>query len=156
MERETVGKISLDLLKNSVDDTHSAFDQMREQLSEFDKNIHDCIATMKKSHPSKDFYVVVLTKRERLTPNVFRNYFLARLSCPTPTYDQATYFYSNKDDYLEFMWVIPTRDVCIEFVRAPALTAPDEMRLLKCILDFADGSLFRLAQRRNGEIFLGV
>ena len=98
-----------------------------------------------------DFYVVVITKKERLMPNVIRNYFSFRRSCPTPTYDQAVYHCEKGSDGLRFMWVIPARDICYELVN-DALTIPDEHRdLLKFVLDYNDGTLLRIAKERNGE-----
>ena len=152
MERETVGKISSDLARNAKFDTHSAYEQMREQLSGYEDNLRQCVAQMVKDWPNQDFYVVVLTKREKLTPNVFRHYFFGRLSCPTPNYDQILYSYSYKDDQLLFLWVIPDRGVCMHYTQNPALVHPEEMGLLKHVLDFKDGTLFRIAQHRNGEL----
>jgi len=91
MNRETVGKISSDLLIKSVDNTHSAYEQMLESLTDFDKHMHETIDRLKKDWPSQDFYIVVITKKERLMTNVLRNYFLGRLSCPTPDYDPVGY-----------------------------------------------------------------
>ena len=152
MERETVGKISLDLMKNSSHDTHSAHEQMVEQLSEFDTDLWLCVDAHKKVWPSQNFYIVAITKRERLMSNVIRNFFLGRLSCPTPDYDQAVYFYNCGNDDLEFLWVIPSRQACFYFISHPLEIAPEESHLLRYVLNFADGSLFKMAQKRNNEV----
>lgn len=152
MGRETVGKISLDLLKNAQDDTHSAYEQMCEQLSEYDANILECINQAKRYWVQQDFYIVVITKRERLTPNVFRHYFLSRTSCPTPDYDQAVYFYDNGQERLDFLWIVPDRITTYQFARNPELVHPEDMTLLKFVLDFKDGTLFTMAKYRNNEI----
>ena len=87
--RPTVGRVATDLMKKQPD-TLSPIEQMRENLTDYEKNVYECIATHRKVFPGV-FYIVVLTKRERLLNNVIRNYFLARLSCPTPDYDQTVY-----------------------------------------------------------------
>ena len=80
------------------------------------------------------------------------NYFYARLSCPTPDYDQTLYKYSHKQESLTFLWVIPSRDTC-QLLKDNALqVVPEERELLGFVLNFADGSLFKLAKKLNGEV----
>lgn len=149
---ETVGKVSSDLIIKSGDNTHSAHEQMSEQLSEYDKNIYICIEQAKKDFPHLfEFYVVVLTKKERLMPNVLRHYYFARASCPTPDYDQTVYHYILQKDHLEFMWVIPSKDTC-EYMRHNMLTIPlEEKQLLQFVLDFYDDTLMKKCKKLNDE-----
>jgi hypothetical protein len=150
MTRETVGKVAHDLLLKQPD-TDSPIEQMRESLTEYEQNLLERVEDGKKKYIS-DFFVVVITKRERLMTNVMRNYFFHRISCPTPQWDQAVYSYSIKDDELEFLWVIPSRDAC-EHLRNNALYVhPDERELLGFVLDFYDGTLDKLAKSMNGEM----
>jgi hypothetical protein len=146
--KETVGKVSSELLQKS---THSvsAIEQMEEQLSEYETNIFDCIEKYRLIF-LKGFYIVVITKREPLMQNVFRHYFLARQSCPTPDYDQTVYSYIN--DKLSFMWVIPNREACI-YLKNNALTVDKSERfLLNFVLQDEDGSLLLKAKQLNGEL----
>jgi hypothetical protein len=152
MTRETVGKISSDLIKNAVDDTHSAHEQMQESLTDYDKNLFENIDLGKKNWPSQDFYVVVITKRERLMTNVLRNYFVARLSCPTPDYDQVVYEYDHSIDKVHFLWVIPCKGVCEGMIANPLGFPLEERQLLKYVLDYADGTLYKLSKTKNGEV----
>ena len=110
-EKKTVGKISTELIEKDVKVDHSPIDQMRESLTDYDANIYECIERGKKDY-NKDFYIVVITKKERLMPNVLRNYFITRFSCPTPQFDQTVYKYNYKDQIIEFLWVIPAKDIC--------------------------------------------
>lgn len=149
-KRETVGKISSELKAKSSDNTHSAHEQMLEQLSEYDQNLMQCVEDAKKSKTG-DFYVVVLTKKERLLENVLRNYFFSRNSCPTPDYDQAVYYYSAQEQELKFMWVVPSKDTC-EYMRDNAKTIdPSEYQLLQFVLSFYDGYLLKLVKKLNSE-----
>ena len=149
-KRDTVGKISLDLQKNAYEATHSADEQMREQLSYYEDHINQCIRRCKKEYDG-DFYIVVLTKKERLMQNVLRNFFMGRATCPTPEYDQAVYKYNRAFGGIEFMWVIPAKDVCMHMLDN-ALTLPAEERdLLEFVMDFNDGTLLRKVKNINGE-----
>lgn len=150
MKKKTVGKLALELAQKAYDDTHTAHDQMEESLSDWDKNIFECIDKSKKDYAG-DFYLVVITKKERLLTNVLRNYFMTRVSCPTPDYDQAVYRYNKKDESLDFLWVIPSKDACLMLKDNAILIMPEERQLLQFVLDFADGSLFQLAKKLNGE-----
>lgn len=149
MTRETVGKLSSDLIIKTPD-TLSPIEQMRENLTDYEKNVWECVEGCKKKY-SDDFFIVVITKNEKLMPNVFRNIFFGRLSAPTPDYDQTLYRYSRADSSLTFMWVIPSRDACIYLKNNANYVIESERHLLKFVLDFADGSLFKLAKKLNGE-----
>lgn len=149
-KKKTMGVIALDLAKSAHDNTHNAHDQMEESLTDWDKNIFECVDRFKAQFPF-DFYIVVVTKKERLLENVLRNFFTGRISCPTPDYDQTVYRFDRKKDILEFLWVIPSKDTCLH-LREHALQVPlEERQLLQFVLDFADGSLFRKAKELNGE-----
>ena len=154
MKKETVGKISSDLIIKEPE-TRSPVEQMREQLSEYDQNIYKCVnhgITLYKN----DFYIVVLTKKERLMPNVLRNYFLHRSSCPTPEWDQTVYKYHAKDQKIEFLWVVPAKDVCEYLQRNALLVENEEKGLLNYVIAYHDGSLFKKCKQLNGELDLAT
>jgi len=149
-KRETVGKISTDLLAQSHQYSHSAGEQASEQLKDFEKNINECIERCKKDYVG-DFYVVVTTKKERLMQNVIRNFFMGRKSCPTPEYDQTVYRYNRSAGHIEFLWVVPAKDIC-SYMITDALNLPFEQKdLLEHVMNFTDGTLLRLAKKLNGE-----
>jgi hypothetical protein len=149
-KRDTVGKISLDLQKKAPEATHSAEEQMREQLSDYEDHMQQCVNRCKKEYDG-DFYIVVLTKKERLMQNVIRNFFMGRKTCPTPEYDQAVYKYNRASGIVEFMWVIPAKDVCMHMLENALILPPEESRLLSFVMDFNDGSLLRKVKIINGE-----
>ncbi len=149
-KRDTVGAISSALLEHQYQDDHSADEQMREQLTDYETNINGIVESGLRIYPH-NFYVVVLTKKERLMQNVLRNYFFHRLSCPTPEYDQIVYKYIRSSNILEFLWVIPAKDVC-EHMRDNALEIPESERtLLNFVMDFYDNSLLMYAKKENSE-----
>ena len=149
-KKKTVGAISSELLVKA-DNNHTVIDQTNEQLSEWEASLFETIEKTKKAWPNKDFFVVVITKQERLMPNVFRNYFFTRFSCPTPDYDQTLYKYNFRDDIVDFVWVIPSRDTCMHLKENALLVVPEERGLLEYVLLFADGSLAKLCNKLNGE-----
>lgn len=151
-KKDTVGKVALDLLlENPTYLDHSAHEQMQEQLNEYEAHIIECIESAKRIYPH-DFYIVVETKKEPKLNNVLRNYFIHRATCPTPTYDNVVYKYHRSDDNLEFLWVLPSRDV-YRMMMSRALEIPAEEReLLQFVLDDSDGTLLRQCKMLNGEI----
>ena len=153
MKRDTVGKHALELM-TKIPDSRDPVELEREMHKEYEKNVLECAATFKQANTipiGKWFYVVVLTKREPLMPNVLRHYFLARSSCPTPDYDQAVYAYDPHDDRIDFLWVIPSKDACLHLKDNALQVADAEKDLLKFVLQFADGTLFKIAKKLNGE-----
>jgi len=149
MKRQTVGKVASDLIIKATDST-SPIEQMRENLSEYEQNLRECVDSSKKIIMG-DFYVIVLTKQEHLMQNVFRNYFFPRMSCPSPDWDQTVYKYKRNDDHIVYMWTIPSRESC-EYLKKNALYVDkSERELLKYVLAFNDGSLLKLAKQLNGE-----
>ena len=149
MKRDTVGKLSSELLKQESP-TNSPIELEREMHTEYDKNISECIDSGKKQY-NHNFYVVVITKRERLMPNVFRNYFFPRETCPTPDWDQAVYRYMRSVDCVEFLWVIPSKDTCEHLKQNALYVSPEEKELLNFVLDFSDGTLLLMAKKLNKE-----
>jgi len=148
-KKKTVGAHSLELSKRAPD-AQNAIDQMREQLTDYDKNIHECVRSNKGKY-DKEFYVVVLTKKERLMQNVLRGYFFARRSCPTPDFDQAVYRYTKNGDNLEFLWVIPSaQDVNLMKNNVSAVPT-NQYALLAFVLKFVDGTLLEFAKKQNNE-----
>ncbi len=151
MTKQTIGDISSKLIIKQSDDTHSAHEQMEENLTDYDKNLYECVESAKSIYVIGDFYVVVTTKKERLMPNVIRNYFFSRYSCPTPEYDQIVYKFHRKDEQIEFLWVVPCKETC-EIMRLDPLNVPtQEKELLDFVLSFEDGTLLKLSKKLNNE-----
>ncbi len=146
---QTVGAASLDLMLKNHSQA-SAIDYEREMHKDYEREIFNCID----EHLNKidgSFFVVVLRKQERLMQNVHRNFFFARKSCPTPTYDQVVYKYHRDLDAVEFLWVVPDMETAAVFTRNFLQIVPEEKQLLKFILDFNDGTLDALAKKLNNE-----
>ena len=148
--KKTVGELARNLQLNEDKILHSPNEQMKEQLSDYEKNVLECLQE-NKLKINMNFYIVVLTKKEKLMKNVIRNYFYARISCPTPNYDQVVYSYIKKDDDIKLLWVIPSRDACKHLKANATRTVPSQWELLTNVLKFADGTFYKLAKELNGE-----
>lgn len=151
--KKSVGQISSELkLKEILSPSqHTVAEQGKEMLKDYMPNLLEATNRGVRENPKRDFYVVVLTKQERLMDNVFRHYFFYRLSCPTPTYDQAVYFYSHTNQTLEFIWVVPDIHTCRRFLSNSLSISPDEKCVLEFVMKFNDGTLEDIARQRNGE-----
>ena len=145
----TVGKIASDLINKRTDPVF-VIDQMRENLTDYEKNVYEAALKGIKDFTG-NFYVIVLNKTERLMQNVNRNYYFCRSTCPTPNYDQTVYRYDRKDNDLRFLWVIPCRDAAFYLRDNAFMIAPDEQDILKYVLAFDNGTLFKTAKKLNGE-----
>ena len=148
-KKETVGAASL-RLSSKKPETDSPIEQMYENLKDYEENVQECIDTNSKKYRG-NFYVVVLTKKERLMQNVIRNFYLARQTCPTPEYDQVVYRYYSGTGSVEFMWVIPSKDTCELYLANRLRVATDELELLNFIIRFDNGSLLELSKKLNKE-----
>ena len=148
-KKDTVGKVALDLMKATKEPV-SVIDQARESLSDYEKSLLECIASGQKTYP-KEFYVTVAFKKEPLMENVLRCFFVHRKSCPTPDYDQIVYRYDKAKDMIDFLWVIPSKYACIQLKSNAIEIVSEEKELLKFVMDFADGMLYKKALALNKE-----
>jgi len=80
-----------------------------------------------------------------------RNIFFTRLSCPTPSYDQAVFKYHYKDERIDYKWVVPDEQTCRTYIMNKAIIDPSEYDMLQNILDFTDGTLYEKCLKLNGE-----
>jgi len=145
----TLGSLAYDVLIKEPE-SRDPIELQRELQKKYIDELIDCVENYKKIQP-RSFFVCVITKREKLLQPVLRNYFIARDSCPTPDYDQAVYKYNREDDRIEYLWCIPDREACLTYRENALQVVPEERQLLHHILDFADGTLYRLSKKLNKE-----
>ena len=149
MKRDTVGKISSDLSQKTPE-SRDPIEIQREMTKDYIDNLVECVEIHRKKC-NISFYVVVITKNEKLMPNVFRNYFAARESCPTPDYDQSVYRFNKDAEQLEYLWTLPAKDVIYHLKDNALLVHSEERELLNFCMEFLDGRLDKLAKQLNGE-----
>lgn len=146
-KRPTTGELYL----QALDEYPAEAEEIRRYIhKDYEKHIYECISQGKKAFDG-DFFIHVETKREKLTPNVIRNYFAARKTCSTPWYDQTLYKYHRNDEHIEFLWVVPSKPTCIELRENALLVQDDFKELLQFVLDYYDGTLLKRCRELNGE-----
>jgi hypothetical protein len=147
--RRTVGQEALELFQKGPQEV-SPVALQREMTRDYYQNLIDCTLNNRQKFKGK-FFIIVITKNERLLPNVFRNYFFARRTCPTPDYDQSVFRYNNLLEEVEYLWTIPSQDACYHLLDNINEVHRDEHELLSFVIDFKKGKLFQLAKKLNGE-----
>lgn len=148
--KKTVGSIALDLMSQEQEN-RDPIAQQRAMLSDYEKNFQDAFKRGQAQF-NGNFYIVVITKKERLMENVIRNYFLVRESCPTPDHDQIVYKYDKAQDFVDLLWVVPCQHACETYRSRPLDVPKEEKALLMDILSFYDGSLLKKCKKLNGEL----
>jgi hypothetical protein len=149
-KKKTVGQASLEA-SQKTSDVISAIEQQEAMQQDYMKHLLDTIDAGYAKY-SADFYVEVITKNEKLMPNVFRNYFVDRSSCPTPNYDQSVFKYNRQKEQVEYIWTIPSRDATHHLVENQAIVDKSERQLTEFCVLFASGELFKLMKKLNGEL----
>ena len=115
-----------------------------------ENQVFECIERGRKSF-EKDFYIVILFKKERLLPNVVRQYFIPRLSCPTPEYDQVVYKYHYTRDELEFLWVVPDQETTQNIPLFDNFLPEEQKALIQYARMFKNGDLDKKCAELNRE-----
>ena len=147
--KKTVGQQAYDI---AASDTYAvtAIDQMRESLTDYEKEILECINRGIEQFKDNFFVVVVMRLDDSMvTANVIRARFFPRKSCPTPDYNQDVYKYESGD--LQYLWSIPDRTTCHTYIKNYKQVVPEEQHLLAMIIKFFNGDLDKLCMKLNGE-----
>ena len=132
--------------------------ELRELQEEFNKDyMHELIKSAligKKRYPNRDrLFLVVLMKRERLINKVLRNYFAARVTCPTPAYDQMVYKFNTRTEEISFLWVIPDKNACARIYSQKYAYNKPYSKLMPYVVDFMEGKLHRKEQEFNKDVY---
>lgn len=149
MTKKTVGAIAAELLQKPDGPTNPQEYQRAQEKDYLAKLLVTAQEGLKLYN--SDFYIVVITKKERLMENVIRNYFFSRKTCPTPDYDQTVYKFNHGKDDIEFLWTIPAKDICFDLLENKHRITREEQDLLECVMRYAEGTLMKLAQSENKE-----
>lgn len=150
-KKKTVGEISVELSQKQPEKI-SVLEQQEGMQQDYIKNLEEVSRkAIAKYGPDKTFFIEVITKKEPLMENVLRNYFIERTTCPTPNYDQSLFSYDPVKEQLVYIWTIPCRDACIYLLQNQTVIHKGEEQLLKNVLQFHSGALFKLCKELNKE-----
>jgi len=147
--KKTVGQIAVEQQQKDPE-TRSPIEIQQEHEKEYLKNLLECVHTNAHKY-ANDFFVVVITKNEKLLYNVIRCYFFDRISCPTPDYDQTVFMIRRAQDELVHLWTIPNREACLTYMENKDKVVPEEYAILDNIIRFMNGDLFKLCKKLNHE-----
>lgn len=150
--KTTVGAAALNLAQKTAGEAYAPV-ELQQEIHKGDSGITgllECVERGKKENDS-DFFIVCITKKERLLQNVIRTYYLHRKTCPTPSWDEAVYRYNRKDDSVEFLWVIPDKQTCELMISLPDQIPLDHAQLQSYVVQMYNGDLFERSKRLNGE-----
>ncbi len=149
MTRDTIGKIATEL-QTKTPESRDPIELQREMQKDYIHELCEAVVRGKKEWTT-DFFVVVITKNEKLLTNVFRNYFFPRITCPTPDYDQTVFHYNKDTEDIHYLWTIPSRDASFHLKDNALKVVNEEKDLLNFVLQFDDGTLYKLCKKLNGE-----
>jgi hypothetical protein len=151
MKKKTVGEISVELSGKEAENVR-VLDKQAEMQQDYLKYLEETARkAIAKYGPDKRFFIEVITKQEKLMPNVLRNYFIERTTCPTPNYDQSVFIYDPKGEQIIYLWTIPCRDACHHLLDNQTIIDKSEEGLLRYVVLFKNGELFKLCKEYNKE-----
>ena len=138
-ERATVGQIATDLLQKA-DGKQEVMETEREANKDYLDQVFECVQNAVSNGWDKPFYVVVISKKERVLENIVRRYFVARKTMPMPDYDQSVFLYDPKSEQLRYFWTLPDANTC-EFLLHNDVPA-EETQLKAFVHAFVDDQLY--------------
>jgi len=138
-ERETVGAVATKLLQEA-DGKQGVVDTEREANKEYLEQVYECVQNAVKNGWDKPFYVVVISKKERVLENVMRRYFVARKTMPMPDYDQSVFLFDPKTEQLRYFWTLPDANTCEYLLHNDV--DPQETQLKAFVHAFVDDKLY--------------
>ena len=147
--RKPLSEVSLKQSQND-NGTDDLMEIAESRFSTFEDNVRIAIERGRKEYPNSDFYVYVNHKRETILSKVIRNLYGVRRTCPNPNNEQTVYKFHAKDERLEFIWSVPNRDICKFMYENRTLVSPEDYDVLRTIIDFRDGELYKKALMLDG------
>lgn len=149
MTKPTLGSIVAGL-SQKVPESTDPIELQRAMQEDYMKHLMEAVDRGYKRYTT-DFFIHVEVKAEKILANTFRHYFIDRVTCPTPNYDQTVFKYNKLDGQIEYIWTIPDRETCHHLIEHALEVVPDERELLSFCIKFANGTLFKLCKKLNGE-----
>lgn len=149
---KNVGAHAYDLLQKEPEtrDPQELRGEMQ-KYDEFRQELEACVEDAKQKYIG-NFYVVVLSKREKLMPNAIRTYVVARQSCPTPQFDQTVYHFDRRTGDIQYLWTVPDQQACLELYYHAHDVPREQHQLRDFVFEFYDGTLLKKAREYNGEL----
>lgn len=90
-----------------------------------------------------NFYVEMAFKREKIFKKAFKVIPILRKTCPIPFYGKDLYFYTYKDNKVELIWSIPSKELCQNPAFIP-LGVPGNTELLGNVRNYNSGYFLKV------------
>jgi len=148
-----IGRQAFEKASKHTDETVEVRELSKEMNKDYMTTLVDTALKGKEKHTG-NYFVVVLTKVERLISKTLRNYFFTRQSCPTPNCDQTVYMFNPVTEDLTFLWVIPSKRLCKKIYLQKYSIGLHKNELLPFVVDYMEGKLLSRARELNNEIGL--
>ena len=104
-KRKSIGELSTELASKTPDTLDPIELQQEIQGDSYEEQFLEAVSRGMDKY-FRDFYIVTVNQRFRLFSNVCRTYFIDRLSCPTPDFDQNVYRITRRSGEINFLWAI--------------------------------------------------
>ncbi len=148
-KRKPLSEVSLKQSQND-NGTDDLMEIAESRATTFEQCVYETLDRGRKTYPNRDFYIYINHKREQALHKVIRNLYGIRLTCPNPNYEQTVYKFHVKDERLEFIWSVPNRDICKFMYENRTLVSPGDYDVLRTVIDFRDGELYKKALMLDG------
>jgi hypothetical protein len=97
------------------------------------------------------FFIEVFTRQDKIMLRTLVSTFVARITCPTPAFNQTVYRYIKSEDVLEYVWTVPSNERCLYYLKNPISANEGERALIGFVHDLKDGTLEKIARELNHE-----
>jgi len=149
--RETIGQTVYDNLHKQPDVISTI-----EIKSSLEKKYYDDLILVAQNSIDKIykkvFYIEVIFMRDKPYMNmVLHPRFIARSTCPTPTWGQHVWEYDTFLQKLDLLWSIPFKEVADDLKRDAHILTEQQKILLQEVRQYEDGLYERVARKLNDE-----
>lgn len=107
---------------------------------------------IKKKEFIGSFYIEYMFKKEVLFHNMQRcSKPIGRYSAPTPSLQQAVFYYDAEDDKAELLWILPDITRCYDLIANYKTLNEVDRSLIPTIVQYFTGDLLKMVKKRNKE-----
>lgn len=157
MSKKEAIQQNLKQLSHKIQQEQDAIDYvelMKKLVETYPDQIWECVDRAKKaysSNPNRDFYVMSVLTAQPYNRKLWNQKFIHTLDCPRPYLNFTVFKYYRKSDELEHIWTLPDQETLNFYYDNRHLASPNDWAMLKDIIAYKDGSLYKKMQELNGE-----
>lgn len=150
-KRETIGQTVYDNLHKQPDVTDPR-DIVKQKKEDYYNDLVSVVTNGIKEIVGRVFFIEVVWIREKALQNYVEHpRYIARSSCPTPTWGQHAWQYDTLTQKLDLLWAIPFKDKAEWLKENQKTLTPGEKIQLDEVMRLDNGFYEQLARRMNNE-----